>query len=303
MMKNFIKIKLNEALNVIDESNIITIEKISPNADEITKTMVYPVVNSLFRGINKLKRNEYDKLTTDEKTAILNVFPDIIDKKTKEFRKDYAQADSYLTPNEFTNIYNVKTLNNKNIKVSLGFCFDKKTSEIAYFDSGNKTIVLNIANLSINNLNQLQSTIRHELVHSADPKVTNKKIRKNIDDKSDEYFKLPYEFDSFTHEFVTTISNNLKLIDDEELKDSIVKNLWLIISDIKNEWSPKLLYKEFKDNAVIRLFSENGLTSKNINALKTNFFQFLLAANKWSTKPTLFDKFVSRLVRYVPYKV
>ena len=304
-MKDFIKSKLTKALNLVDESNIVTIDKVSPNADEITQTVVYPIVKNLYRGINKLKKGEYENLTKEEKAAIIKVFPSMINRKTKEFRKDYSLSDGYLRPLDFVKIYSVKTLDGKKKKVSVGFYYDKKTNDIAYFEQGNNGIAINIAKVNINNLNQLQSTIRHELIHSADPKVVNKKLRKTIDTNKtdDDYHKLPYEFDSFTHEFVTTIDKNLNLIEDGETKDALLKNLWILINHLKNGFSANVLFNEFGDNAVIRLFSEGGVSSKNIRGLRHNFFQFLIAANKWATKPTLFQRFVKRLVRYAPYKV
>lgn len=304
-MKDFIKSKLIEALNVVDESNIVTIEKVSPNADEITQSVVYPIVKNLYRGINKLKRGEYENLTKEEKAAIVKVFPSMINRKRKEYNKDFSLTDGYIRPLDFVKLYNVNTLDGKKRKVSVGFYYDKDTSEVAYFEHGNNGIAINIAKVNINNLNQLQSTIRHELIHSADPKVVNKKLRKKIDtSKGDEdYYKLPYEFDSFTHEFVTTISKNINLIEDGETKDALLKNLWILMGHLKNGFSANVLFNEFGDNALIRLFSEGGVTSKNIRGLRHNFFQFLTAANRWATKPTLFQRFEKRLVRYAPYKV
>lgn len=302
-MKDFIKAKLLEHLTVVDESNIVTIDKISPNADEITRTVIFPFVKSLYRGINKLKRGDIQGLTQDEKIVINKTFPKIIDRKTKEFNKGFEYIEGYIRPENFFKLYSVKTMDGKYKKVSVGFFYDENSNDIAYFETGNYGIAINVAKLNINNLNQLESTIRHELIHAADPKVTKKKIRKNIDDKEMDYDKLPYEFDAFSHEFITTIDKNLKMITDEELKNDLIVSLWYIVKNIKNGFSAKLMYREYYDDAVIRLFSENGVSSKNIRALRHNFYQFVSTAQSWATKPTLFDRFVNRLVRYVPYKI
>jgi hypothetical protein len=302
-MKNFIKHKLLEYLTIVDESNIVTIDKISPDADEITRNIVFPVAKSLYRGINKLKRKDYEGLTNDEKTNIENFFPNMIDDETKGWKRGFKHTEGYVRPEKFFKIYNVKTLDGKNKKVSVGFFYDKKSDDIAYFESGNYGIAINLAKLNMNNLNQLESTIRHELVHSADPKVTKKTLRKRIEKKEKEYDKLPYEFDAFTHEFITTIHKNISMIDDNnEIKDTLIINLWSIINDLKNGFSANLLYREHYNNAIIRLFSENGVTSKNIKGLRDNYYQFLVTVQNWASKPTLFDRFVKRLVRYVPYK-
>jgi len=302
-MKDFIKSKIQEYLSVVDESNIVTIDKISPDADEITRRLVFPVVKALYRGINKIKRGEYQTLTSDEKDAINKIFPKIVNRKTKEYRKDFDLSDGYTRPQNFFKIYRVKSLNGKNKRVSVGFFYDKKTKDIAYFESENDGIAINVAKLNINNLNQLESTIRHELIHAADPKVNKAKIRKNIDSKEIQYDKLPYEFDAFSHEFITTIDKNLKMLPEGETKNDLITSLWFIIQSLKNGFSANVLYKEYYNDAVIRLFSENGVTSKNFRALRHNFYQFVATAQSWATKPTLFDKFMKRLVRYVPYKV
>lgn len=302
-MKYFIKNKLVEQLSIVDESNIITIDKVSPKADEITRTIVFPVVKSLYKALNKLKRGELQELTRDEEIVINKIFPEAINKEEKGLNKDFKIVDGYFRPENFFKLYSVKTLDGRYKKISIGFFYDKKTNDIAYFETLNNGIAINIAKVNINNLNQLESTIRHELIHAADPKVTKKKIRKNIDDKEKDYDKLPYEFDAFTHEFITTIDKNLKLITDDEIKNELIVSLWFIVKSLKNGFSANLLYKEYYNDGVIRLFSENGITSKNLKALRHNFYQFVSFAQSWATKPTLFDRFISRLVRYVPYKV
>lgn len=302
-MKDFIKNKLVEYLSVVDESNIVTIEKVSPNADEITRTVVFPVVKSLYKAINKLKRGELDNLTRDEKIVINKIFPEAINKKEKGFNKEFDYVEGYFRPENFFKLYSVKTLDGRYKKVSVGFFYDKNTNDIAYYETQHNGIAINIAKVNINNLNQLESTMRHELIHAADPKVIKKKIRKNIDSKEIEYDKLPYEFDSFTHEFITTIDKNLKLVEDGEIKDELITSLWFIVKSLKNGFSSKLLFREYYNDGIIRLFSENGVKSNNIKALRHNFYQFIATAENWATKPTLFDRFMKRLVRYVPYKV
>lgn len=302
-MKDFIKHKIQEYLNIVDESNIVTIDKISPDADEITRNIVLPVAKALYRGINKLKRGEYEFLTSDEKKAINKIFPKILNRKTKEFRKDFEVTDGYQRPEEFFKIYKIKTLDGKNKKISVGFYYNKNVNSIAYFETQYNGIAINVAKLDINNLNQLESTIRHELVHSADPKVVNPKIRKSLDAKEIEYAKQADEFDAFSHEFITTIDKNLKMIPEGETKDNLLISLWFIVTSLKNGFSEDVLFKEYYNDGIIRLFSENGVTSKNIRALRQNYFQFLSIAEIWAKKPTLFDKFMNRLVRYAPYKV
>jgi hypothetical protein len=313
-MKNFIKLKLRENLNIVDESNIITIDKISPNANEITRNLVYPVIKDLFRGINKLKRGDYDKLTNSEKNIVFSFFPKIFNKKTKKFDNNFEVESGYILPNKFNQIYDVKTLRGEDKKISLGFYYSNKSDDIAFHisDNGEDDIVINIAKLSINNLNQLESTIRHELIHSADPKVIDTDLRSKADRKlndkegadikSSDYHKLAYEFESFSHEFVTTISKNVENIADEDIKNDLIKDLWAIIVSIKNLESTSRIYRKYSQHLVIRLFSEEGLASKNYRALRDNFLLFLGATNDWASKPTLFNRFISRLVRFVPYK-
>jgi hypothetical protein len=301
-MKDLIRTILFEYRNNIEESNIIDINKVSPNIDVITEKVLYPIINDLFRGINKIKRNQFDKLTDSEKSTILEIFPTIIDKKTKEFNKGFKITyDNAVINDKLIYLYNVKTLKGKDKKISIGLFYDD--DNLAYMNDS--ILLLNTKNIGINGLTNLKSTVRHELIHAVDPKVNDAELYSRIESKYvnksyQNYAKLAHEFDSFSHELITTIKDNLDMIDDGEKKIDIIKKLWLVIDSLKTK-SKEELNDEYSYDNVIRLFTPNGVTSKNNTILRKNFWQGLSLLEAWKTKPTLYNVFYKRLVRFIPY--
>ena len=89
------------------------------------------------------------------------------------------------------------------------------------------------------------------------------------------------------------------MIDDEKKVD-IIKNLWRVIDSLKTKTKSDL-YNEYGAESVIRLFTLNGVKSKNNTMLRENFWQSLNVLTAWSTKPTLYKIFYKRLARFVPY--
>jgi len=299
-MKEFIKLRLIEYVEKIEESNIIDIDKIAPNADDITEEKLYPILNDLFRGINKIKRNQFDKLSDSEKSIIFNTFPNIINKKTKEYNKAFKVTyDNSVINDNLIYIYNVKTLKGVDKKISVGLFYDN--DNLAYMKDS--LLLLNIKNIGINGLNNLKLTVRHELIHAADPKVDNAKPivkDKNKRKQYVRYTKLDYEFDSFSHELITVVKDNVNNIANEEKKLEIIKKLWEVIDSVKTKTKEELSY-EYASDSVIRLFTPDGLTSTNNTMLRSNFWQALNLLEAWKTKPTLYNMFYKRLTRFIPY--
>jgi hypothetical protein len=297
-MKDLIKTILLEYRENIKESNIIDIDKISPNADDITDKILYPIVNDLFRGINKIKRNQFDKLSESEKSIIFDVFPNILDKKTKEFNKDFKITyDNSVINDKLIYLYNVKTLKGVDKKISVGLFYDNDS--IAYMKDN--LLLVNIKSIGVNDLNNLKLTIRHELIHAADPKLTNPNIiAKDKGNSYVNYAKLDYEFDSFSHELITVVKDNINNINDEKKKLAIIKKLWEVIDSSKTKTKEELNY-EYAHDSVIRLFTPNGVTSKNNTMLRSNFGEALTLLEAWKTKPTLYSTFYKRLARFIPY--
>jgi hypothetical protein len=307
-MKQFIKDRLIESLKNILESSIIRIEKISPNADEITENLVYPYAKTLFTGINKIKRGLIENLTPQEKDYISSLFPNMLKIKTKEDFKTFSNiVHDPLIPHNLKNIYQLNRIDGKKNKVSIAFYYEnEKTDEKTYAVVLNDTtIALNVASFGLLYLNELKKYIRHELVHLADPKYTDDELYSRIMNKdvnnNTVYYKLLHEFDAWSHQMISTIEENFNEISEPEYKAYMQKNIWLLVNDLKNnEYSTT--YHNFKDNIVIRLFTTNGLKTKNVRVILKNFMIYLNAIDAWKTKPTLLKTFYKRLARVVPYK-
>lgn len=306
-MKDFIKQELNKELRLILESSIIKIENISPDADQVTEKLVYPYVKTLFSGINKIKRGLIKNLTPDESNKIRSLFPEMLKiNKSEDLKKFESTVHDPLIPNDLKNIYKLNRIDGKKITVSVAFYYEKeKTNEKTYaVVIDDTTIALNAASFGLLYLNELKKYIRHELVHLSDPKYTDSELYSRITDKGGDdnvaYFKLLHEFDSWSHQIISTIEENFKEIDNPEDKMYFQRNIWALIDQLKNEGYSEAYY-DFKDNAVTRLFSTNGLNIKNQRVILKNFIIYLNVLDSWKTKPTLFKTFLKRMARVIPY--
>jgi hypothetical protein len=305
-MKDFIKIELKHKLNTILESSIIRIENISPDADKITNTILLPYIKKLYSAINKVKKGDIDKLSSDEKGKIKGLFPKL--NKRKSINDITIPFEGSLMPSSLENIYKVKKINGDEIPVSVAFFYDKDDKTWATVCGNYDTICLNINSFSLHYFNEVKGFIRHELIHIYDPKVTNQDVASKIDQKysastsdSRSYHKLPHEFDSWSSQIIGIIEDNLKTIKDDGYRRYMEIKLWEVLSTLNNE-DFFSAYNQFKDNPVIRLFTTAGLKTKNLNMVVKNFGNYLNAIDSWKTKPTMFKTFYKRLARVVPYK-
>lgn len=306
MSKELIKKLLRESL--VDESNIVDIDKLLPDVDKITNSKILPIVNILYKAIKKAKANRYSDLSTDEKVYLNAVFKGMVNIRSKEFKTDYSTpSEDPTTVDDLTNTYNLKTLTGEETSVGVGFNYDPNDNAVAAFHSEYNWIVINMANIRPDSINEIKSTIRHELVHAVDPKVLNPELfyKKNNSDVYDKqkYHKELYEFDAYSHEIINNIVKNLNKLKkyDEKYIDSAIKSIWDIVDSIP-ENGDDVVYDKFQGQLVTRLFSENGITLRSNTTINSNFKSTLTILNSWATKPTMYKRFKQRLVRHVPYK-
>lgn len=311
MGKELITKLLREGL--IDESNIVNIEKLLPNVDEITNKQVLPVVKILYTAIKKVKGGKYNELNGDEKGYLNTIFRGMVNTRTKELKSDYSiPSEDPTTIDNLTNVYNLKTLKGDETSVGVGFHYEPNNTSFASYMTMYNWIIINMATVTPSSINELKSTIRHELVHAVDPKVLNPelyhKMNPDVDTDSynqQKYHKSLHEFDAFSHEMINVISKNfdkLKKYDsDGQYKDSVCKQIWDIVDSIPTMGYETLVSK-YDGELVTRFFTENGITLKSNNTIFSNFQGALILLDSWATKPTLYRRFKQRLVKYVPYK-
>jgi hypothetical protein len=204
-------------------------------------------------------------------------------------------------PEQLDSLFTYKNHNNEESVVSIGFYYDLNKDAgiaIAYIDSEtNQVIGINLAKLSITSLYDINNTIKHELVHIIDPKVFKKDIfdkltnNKNVDNL-DTYYKLPYEFDAFSYELITTIKSNLKHLDKSKI-NSIIN----IIQDLKDN-SLDYVIDKYSNEETLNVFIDNGFDEKNKNDFK-RIKNSIEPIKAWWTKPTMIKTFFKRLSKII----
>lgn len=311
MTKELITKLLREGL--VDESNIVNIDRLLPNVDEITNKQVVPVIKILYNAIKKVKGGKYGELKADEKAYINAIFRGMVNRTTKEFKPEFSvPRKDPTTIDELTKIYNLKTLKGDETTVGVGFYYDPTDKSFAAYMGMYNWIVINMAMITPLAMNEIKSTIRHELVHAVDPKVIDPELyyKLNPDVGTDsynqeKYHKSLHEFDAFSHELINTIAKNFEKVKkydkDGQYEDTFTKQIWDIVDSIPTRGYERVL-TQYNGDMVTRFFTENGITLTSNKTLHTNFQSALTLLYSWSTKPTLYKKFKQRLVRYVPYK-
>lgn len=312
MSKKLIQRLLREAF--VDESNIVDIERLLPDVDRITNTKLIPIIKTLYNGIRKIKTNKFDTLTSEELENVKLIFKGIFNTRTKKFNDGYKlELTDTVGFGNLTNLYKLKTLKGDDTEVSVGFYYDEDSSATANFVPDWNWIVVNIAAMNPLAMNELKSTIRHELVHAVDPKIINSdlywKLNPEDGDKGGDdlqrYHKKLHEFDAFTQEIINNIIKNLNKLDKYDTegihRNAVISDIWNIVDSIPHN-DVMDLYHNYGSRLVSRFFTENGLLLKSNKTLTTNFHNALKILKDWSTKPTMYKRFRQRLVRYVPYK-
>jgi len=248
--------------------------------------------------------------------AIVRVPQEILNKSKKAFNyiksrledlktkspKDYNQP--YID-SKFKDYFKFKDLKNQDLVISIGLYNDSNDVGTGRIDTINDILLINLAYFKPNNLADFEDLIEHELVHAMDPKIRDQRLfgimyaKKGVDlSKSggkseynknyEKFLKTPWEFDAFTAPLINKLATNIKK--SPEYRDILLK----LLSDIKTQDIYSLIDKdEYKQ--MPWFFSKKEWTSKNWLSIEQEYLTELYKIKTWSTKPTLYKRFLSRL--------
>jgi len=248
--------------------------------------------------------------------AIVRVPQEILNKSKKAFNyiksrledlktkspKDYNQP--YID-SKFKDYFKFKDLKNQDLVISIGFYNDSNDVGTGRIDTINDILLINLAYFKPNDLADFEDLIEHELVHAMDPKIRDQRLfgimyaKKGVDlSKSggkseynknyEKFLKTPWEFDAFTAPLINKLATNIKK--SPEYRDILLK----LLSDIKTQDIYSLIDKdEYKQ--MPWFFSKKKWTSKNWLSIEQEYLTELYKIKTWSTKPTLYKRFLSRL--------
>ena len=232
-------------------------------------------------------------------------------------KKSPKNYDQPYIDSKFKDYFKFRDLKNQDLIVSIGFYNDPEDVGAGRMDTYRDILLINLAYFNIDDLEEFEDTIEHELVHAIDPKVRDKKLfgvlyaRKGAEpsgskfnrslDKSnpgtvksefeknyEKYLKSPWEFDSFTAPLVNKLSTNIKR--SPEYRDVLLK----LLSDVKTQDINSLIDKDEYEK-MPWFFSKKEWTSENYPSIKQEYLSELYKIKTWSTKPTLYKRFLSRL--------
>jgi uncharacterized protein YdhG (YjbR/CyaY superfamily) len=219
----------------------------------------------------------------------------------------------YIDP-KFKNYLKLKDLKNQDLLITIGFYNDPKDAGAARMDTQADVFLINLAYPI--EYEDFKETIEHELVHAVDPKLRNNNVYQRIAKKGAEpsgnkfarsidksnlgaiksefiknyekYIKSPWEFDAFTASLVNKVATNIK-------KHPNYRNLLNnLLSDIKSK-DIKSILADKKYEQMPWFFSNAEWISENYPKIEQEYESELMKMKMWSTKPTLYKRFVKRL--------
>lgn len=281
--------------------------------------------------LNILKESNILKLPESEINSIThNKVVPYIQKRIIPSMDDTIQVtwDRAYAPEEMSNVFVIPDYNNNTLSISVAFYYDNDDVAQARMHVDKKQVLINMAKA---NIADLEDTILHELTHAIDPKLQKKDVRakinakhvtnpetlpkdiatkspeeqsrisKNVQKSVDAYNKNPYEFDSFTLPLITMLKRNSEDLP-EENKAEYIKKIWLVVTDAA-KMDVNSLWNKYYNDSVKYMFTRDWRNQVNaMGTIDANFYNALNLFGSWATKPTLYKRFYSRLVKYVPYK-
>jgi hypothetical protein len=237
--------------------------------------------------------------------------------KNLENLKQKSEGRNFNNPyidSKFKNYFQFKDLKNQDLKVTIGFYNDSKDFGAARMDTRKDILLINLP--SFGDFEFFELMIEHELVHAMDPKLRDihiytsiahkgaegegskfkrsldksnpKTIKSEFEKSSEKYLKSPWEFDAFTAPLINKLVFNIKR------SPTLKSNLINLLSDIKSK-SIEDIANDEKYGQLPYIFSKKEWDEKNWNAIYNEFLSELSKLKAWSTKPTLYKRFTSRL--------
>ena len=259
-----------------------------------------------------------------DESKIIKVPQNILDLAEKQFVYIMANIDSFkdkapsdfsnpYIPSKFNKLFKLKDLKNNDLQVSIGFYNNPKDPGAGRMNTYDDILLINLA--SPPTKEEFLEIVEHELVHAMDPKVRDMHLfsreyaKKGAEpsgntlqlSKSDpnaptqhsknmeKYYKSPWEFDSFSTTIINKLKKSYDKVDDKkEFKDVMKQLLYAIKSD-----SPE----NISDSDLVNTawyFSPDSWDSEKWPNVKNSFLYDLKKIKSWTSKPTLYKKFLQR---------
>lgn len=240
------------------------------------------------------------------------VLLDMINSNIEKYKKYTIGFYSPIV--DFENFFKLNDNDGNPINISVGIYNDDSDNSGGRMDSENNTLLINVANWSKEyptSLNYFEDLITHELVHSLDPLVRDKKIyAKYYDKKGAEPSGNPFVLDKTPnkkseydinyekyrksqHEYkaeLTPLINRInRLVKGDQNK---IKWIFWLISTIKYYDNPQDVYSN-----TLSYFEENGTSPFKIS--KDDYWELIYSlfhiVKPWTSKPTLMKKLKKEL--------
>ena len=213
---------------------------------------------------------------------------------------DNAAPENYnypFIPPEYNKYLKFNDLSGKPLEISIGFYNNPNDAGAGRMDTRKDVMLINLAFLK--DKEAFLDLGEHELVHAMDPKVRDVKIIGKMypkkgaepDKDVDKYLKSPWEFDAFTAPLVNKLKANLNKYGD---KQKYTQELLQLFSDLKTKDADKLVDDD-KYASLAYFFTAKEPTEENYPKIRDEFHNELSKIKTWTTKPTLYKKFLQRL--------
>lgn len=190
----------------------------------------------------------------------------------------------YIDP-KFKNYFTITPIGKNPIKISVQFKNDPKDFAAGRgtkaftkgIDLDKKSISLNLAKFdSINDKEDFEELIRHELIHAIDPKTSRSDLYTKVSTKADIHrkfnvaqaknpyvkfaksFQTPEEFEAEASVIINTIKKNLNNIEDSNQKETYKKLILKFPQDLKDKDVNTIINQDYYKDTMRWLLSSPG---------------------------------------------
>lgn len=287
------------------------------------------LINILQEIVNEGIVKVPQEVLSKSKEAYEYIFKNLENLKQKSKGKNYNNP--YID-SKFKDYFQFKDLKNQDLKITIGFYNDPEDVGSARMDTNKDILLINLPLLT--DFEDFEGELEHELVHAMDPKIRDihiyrgkklfnlskndpgskfkggiaKKaaeptgstfkrslsksnpstVKSELEKNYEKYIKSPWEFDAFTAPLVNKLVFNIKRA--PSLKNTLIN----LLSDIKSK-NIKDIIDDEKYKQIPYIFSKREWDIENFPAIQKEYQNELYKLKVWSTKPTLYKRFTSRL--------
>lgn len=223
------------------------------------------------------------------------VLLDLINSNLEKYKKEEVDYSSPIV--DFKDFFKLTDNEGNPINVSVGIYNDDSDYAGGRMDTENNTLLINVSSWtkeSPTDLNYFEELITHELVHSLDPLIRNKKLYANYYDKKGAEPSGDYEkYRKSQHEYKAELTPLINKID-RLVKGDKYKIEWIfwLLSNIEYYSSPQEIFLNTKS------YFENAGDAP-IKISEDDFWEFINyffnVVKPWSSKPSLMKRFKKEL--------